>query len=150
MRARPARRNSETTGTNKKGRRLAARGPSYMSAVARQVSVCRHSTGPRRPLRREAATRSNQRNRLLTLRFRAHRTFADRLVDAFEVALRVECSHTAGARARDRLTVHVILHVAGCEHARHARARRVAGQAAVRDDVAVLHLKLARKEIRVR
>ena len=49
----------------------------------------------------------------------------DRVVQTFEVALGIERRHAARSRRRDRLAVDVVLHVAGREHARHARLRSV-------------------------
>ena len=54
------------------------------------------------------------------------------LGNAVEVVLGVERGHAAGPGGRDRLPVHVVLHVAAGEHARHAGLGAV-----VRDDVAV-------------
>ena len=49
----------------------------------------------------------------------------------FEERLGVERGHAAGARRRDRLAIDVVGDVAGREHARDARRRRVAFGAAL-------------------
>src|SRR4029078_12248442 len=65
-----------------------------------------------------------------------------RLSAAFEVFLRVEGCHAAGARAGDGLAIDVFLHVASGEYARDAGGGRTALEAALGNDVAVLHFKL--------
>ena len=49
-----------------------------------------------------------------------------------------------------RLTVDMILHVAGSKYARNRRRRRVSATAALGDDVATLHFELTDKELSIR
>src|SRR5690242_18710452 len=58
-------------------------------------------------------------------------------------SLCVQRRHAARASRGDGLAVHMVLHVAGSEHARHAGHRGKADLAGAGVDVAVLHLDLA-------
>src|ERR671936_63079 len=69
--------------------------------------------------------------------------------EPIEVFLRVKRRHAPRAGAGDCLPIDVILHVAGGEYAGDAGGRRHAFSAAARDDVAVMHLELAGKDLRV-
>src|SRR6185503_9114410 len=101
---------------------------------------CRSSSSwtrqwPRRSLRRmsgECPGRRNFRDSPLSGRDQA-----------IQVLLGVERGHAAAAGAGDGLAVHMVLDVAGGEHARHAGGRGEALAAAAGDDIAVFHLELA-------
>src|SRR4051794_18975477 len=70
--------------------------------------------------------------------------------ERIEVLLGVERRHAAGAGARHRLAVDVILDVAGGEHALHAGCGGKSLAAAPGNDIAVFHFELAGEELGVR
>src|SRR5690349_11004578 len=68
------------------------------------------------------------------------------IVESFEITLGLERGRAAGAGGGDRLTVHVVLHVAGRKHTGHRRGGRVG----LRDDVAAfVELELTGEQLRV-
>ena len=71
------------------------------------------------------------------------------LGDSLQEALSIERRHAACASASDRLTVDVILHIAGGKDARNAGHCGQGVQTVACDDVAILHLQLAFEDLRV-
>ena len=63
--------------------------------------------------------------------------------------MRIQRRHTTGARARHRLAIDVILHVARSEYARNIGHRGVSVVAAFGFNVAVRHIDLAFENLRV-
>src|SRR5262249_53895675 len=68
------------------------------------------------------------------------------IVESFEITLGLERGRAAGARGSDRLTVHVVLHVAGGEDTGYRRR----GGGGLGDDVSArVELELAGEQLRV-
>ena len=69
--------------------------------------------------------------------------------ESLEVAIDIECRHTAGAGRSDRLAIDMIGDIAGGKDARDAGCGRIAVRTALHLQVPAVHIELAGEDCRV-